>query len=148
MKQMSHNYTKGTISSESKTAILPYVSHACTLSHFGRIWLFATLWTVTHQAPLSMGFCSQEYWNGLPCPSPGVFSTEGSNSCLLFLLHWQVDSLPPVPPGKPTHLIHIVEKQKELLKTHKLLLIIILSLVTLVLLFWDCHVNNVGQNKY
>ena len=33
---MSHNYTKGTISSDSKTAILPYISHAHTLSHFGR----------------------------------------------------------------------------------------------------------------
>ena len=28
-------------------------------------------WTVAHQAPLSMGFSSQEYWSGLPCPSPG-----------------------------------------------------------------------------
>ena len=31
----------------------------------------ATLWTVSHQAPLSMGFSRQEYWNGLPCPPPG-----------------------------------------------------------------------------
>ena len=31
---------------------------------------FATLWTVTHQAPLSMGFSRQEYWNELPCPPP------------------------------------------------------------------------------
>ena len=31
----------------------------------------ATLWTVAHQAPLSMGFSRQEYWSGLPCPSPG-----------------------------------------------------------------------------
>ena len=32
---------------------------------------FETLWTVAHQAPLSMGFSRQEYWNGLPFPSPG-----------------------------------------------------------------------------
>ena len=32
----------------------------------------------------------------------GIFSTQGSNSCLLHLLHWQVDSLPLVPPGKPS----------------------------------------------
>ena len=32
------------------------------------------LWTVTHQAPLSMGFSKQEYWNGLPFPSPGSLS--------------------------------------------------------------------------
>ena len=44
---------------------------ACRLSHFSHVWLFATLWTVVHQAPLSMGFSSQEYWSGLLCPSPG-----------------------------------------------------------------------------
>ena len=42
----------------------------CVLS---RVWLFATPWTVAHQA-LSMGFPRQEYWSGLPCPSPGDFS--------------------------------------------------------------------------
>ena len=31
----------------------------------------ATPWTGAHQSPLSMGFCRQEYWSGLPCPSPG-----------------------------------------------------------------------------
>ena len=34
-----------------------------------RVRLFATLWTVAHQAPPSMGFCRQEYWSGLPLPS-------------------------------------------------------------------------------
>ena len=37
-----------------------------------RVWLFATPWTVAHQAPLSKGFSSQEYWSGLPFPSPGI----------------------------------------------------------------------------
>ena len=32
--------------------------------------LFVTLWTVAHQAPLSMGFSRQEFWSGLPCPPP------------------------------------------------------------------------------
>ena len=35
------------------------------------VWLFATPWTVAHQATLTMGFCRQEYWSGLPFPSPG-----------------------------------------------------------------------------
>ena len=39
-----------------------------SLSH---VQLFATLWTVAHQAPLSMGFSGQEYWSGLLFPSPG-----------------------------------------------------------------------------
>ena len=41
------------------------------LIHFSCVQLFATQWTVAHQAPLSMGFSRQEYWNGLPCPPPG-----------------------------------------------------------------------------
>ena len=56
---------------------------------------------IAHQAPLSMGFSRQEYWNGLPCPPPGVFPTQGSNPLLLRLLNWQAGSLPLVPPGKP-----------------------------------------------
>ena len=41
------------------------------LSRFSRVPLFATLWTVAHQAPLSMGFSRQEYWSELPCSPPG-----------------------------------------------------------------------------
>ena len=44
--------------------------HACMPSHFNRVQLFAAPWTVAHQAPLSMGFSRQEYWSGLPFPSP------------------------------------------------------------------------------
>ena len=41
------------------------------LSCFSHFRLFATLWIVTHQVPLSMGFSRQEYWIGLSCPLPG-----------------------------------------------------------------------------
>ena len=54
-----------------------------------RVQLFVTLWTVAHQAPLSMGFPRQEYWNGLPFPSPRDLPQE-SNPCLQ---HWQANSL-------------------------------------------------------
>ena len=47
------------------------------LSHFSHVLIFATLWTVTRQAPLSMGFSRQGYWNGLPCPPPGDFPELG-----------------------------------------------------------------------
>ena len=40
------------------------------LSHFSHVQPFATLWTIAHQASLSMGFSRQEYWSGLPCPPP------------------------------------------------------------------------------
>ena len=48
------------------------------LSRFSRVQLFATLWTVAHQTPQSMGFSRQEYWSRLPCsppenlPDPGI----------------------------------------------------------------------------
>ena len=49
----------------------------CLLSRFSHAWLFGTIWTVAHQAPLSMGFSRQQYWNGLPCPPPGDLSNPG-----------------------------------------------------------------------
>ena len=68
-----------------------------------RVQLFATLWTVAHQAPLSMGFSRQEdEWVALS-------SSRESNPCHLHLLHWQVDSLPLSHQGSnnltltPTH---------------------------------------------
>ena len=47
------------------------------LSRFSHTRLFATPWTVACQAPLSTGFPRQEYWSGLPFPSPGDLSNLG-----------------------------------------------------------------------
>ena len=47
------------------------------LSRFNRVLLFVILWTVAHQAPLSVGFSRQEYWSGLPCPPPGDLLDPG-----------------------------------------------------------------------
>ena len=47
------------------------------LSCSSHVQLFASLWTVAHQAPLSMEFSRQEYWIGLPIPSPGDFPDPG-----------------------------------------------------------------------
>ena len=46
-------------------------------SCFSRLQLFATPWTIAQQAPLSMGFPRQDYWSGLPCPSPGDLPDPG-----------------------------------------------------------------------
>ena len=46
----------------------------------------ATLWTIAHQALLSMEFSKQEYWNGLPCPSPGDFPDPGIEPAYLMYL--------------------------------------------------------------
>ena len=42
------------------------------VSHFSHVQLSVTPWTMAHQAPLSMGFSRQEYWSGLPFPSPVI----------------------------------------------------------------------------
>ena len=65
---------------------------------FSRVRLFATPWTVTCQAPLSMDFSRQEYWTGLLFPSPGDLPDPGIESVSREL---QVDSSPLVPLGKP-----------------------------------------------
>ena len=60
-----------------------------------------TLWTVAHQALLSMEFSSQEYWSNSFPPSGDLLETQGSNPHLLHLLHWQADSLPLSHLGSP-----------------------------------------------
>ena len=61
-----------------------------SLSH---VRLFAIPWTVAHQAPLSMGFSRQEYWSGLPSPSPGDLPDPGIEPRSLAL---QADALKEV----------------------------------------------------
>ena len=62
-----------------------------------RVRLFATLWTVAHQAPLSMGFSRQEYWSGLPFPSPGDLPDPGIEPGSPTL---EADALTSEPPRK------------------------------------------------
>ena len=50
---------------------------ACMLSRFSHVWPLATTWTLALQAPLSMGFCRQEYWSGQPFFSPGDLPNPG-----------------------------------------------------------------------
>ena len=67
--------------------ILNIVPCVWVLSCFSRAQLFVTLWTVACQAPLSMGFSRQEYWRGLPCPSPGHLPNPGVERTALSVLH-------------------------------------------------------------
>ena len=60
----------------------------------------ATPWTVACQAPLSMGFSRQEYWSGLPFPSPGDLPDPGIKPGPPAL---QADALPSEPPGGENH---------------------------------------------
>ena len=60
---------------------------------------FVTSWTVTWQAPLSMGFSKQEYWSGLPFPSPGDLPDPEFKSTSLTLAGGFFTT---APSGKPT----------------------------------------------
>ena len=68
------------------------------MKSLSRVQLFATPWTVDCQAPLSMGFSRQEYWSGLPFPSPGDLPDPGIKPGSPAL---QADALSSEPPGKP-----------------------------------------------
>ena len=51
--------------------------YPCMLSRFRCVRLFVTPWIIAHEAPLSMGFCRQEYWSELPCSPPGDLLDPG-----------------------------------------------------------------------
>ena len=77
---------------------LPSRRQESEVKSLSRVRLFATLWTVALQAPLSMGFSRQEYWSGLPFPSPGDLpdpEIEPRSPAL------RADALTSESPGKP-----------------------------------------------
>ena len=87
---------------------MPLPAHSGVVS---RVRHFVTLWTVTHQAPLSMGFSRQDYWSGLPFPSPRD------------LPHPDIKPASPAltgrffttePPGKPTCSPEWLKKKQRL----------------------------------
>ena len=68
------------------------------MKSLSRVRLFATPWTVAYQAPPSMGFSRQEYWSGLPFPSPGYLPDPGIEPGSPA---FQADALTSEPAGKP-----------------------------------------------
>ena len=78
-------------------AFMEVSSHEWVKS-LSRVRLFATPWTVAHQAPQSMEFSKQEYWSGLPFPSPRDLPNPGIEPGSPTL---QANALPSEPPGKP-----------------------------------------------
>ena len=74
-------------------------------------WLFVTPWTVAHQALLSMEFFRQEYWSGLPFPSPGDLPDPGIEPTSPVFPALVGDFFTTVPPGKPSGiLVHTKKK--------------------------------------
>ena len=62
---------------------------------FSPVQLFVTPWTVARQAPQSMEFSRQEYWSGLPCPTPGGLPSPGIEPATPVLASGFVTSEPP-----------------------------------------------------
>ena len=82
-----------------RTNFIIYINRSCLITKF---CLFVTPWTVTHQAPLSMGFSRQGHWSGLPFPSLGDLVNPGIKPCVL---HLKVDSLPLSHQRSPIFLV-------------------------------------------
>ena len=74
------------------------VKMSAVLSHFSHVWLFVTPWTIADQTLLSVGFSRQEYWNGLPFPSPGDLPDRGIKPTSPALAGGFFTT---EPPGKP-----------------------------------------------
>ena len=72
-------------------------AHVRRVSHFSHVRLFATLWTVACQAPLSMRFSRREYWSGLSCPPPGYLPDPGD------LPDPRIEPTSPVAPALPVN---------------------------------------------
>ena len=98
---VSHLFTLWIVSFDTQKLGARACCRMLMLSHFSCVWLCATLWTAACQVPLSMEFSRHEYWVGCHAFLQGIFLTQGSNPCLLYLLHWQAGSLPLAPHGKP-----------------------------------------------
>ena len=81
--------------------------HAQSLS---RVWLFATPWTIAHQAPLSMVFPKQKYWSGLPFPTPGDHLNPGIKPVSLASPAFAGGFFTTEPPGKPSVACSVLNK--------------------------------------
>ena len=85
-------------------------AHASCFSH---VWLFATLWTIARQAPLSTGFSRQECWSGLPCPPSGDLPDPGIKPMSPATLALQEDSLLLSHQESPINWILACKKKKK-----------------------------------
>ena len=87
------------------------------MKSLSRVRLFVTPWTIAHQAPPPMGFSRQEYWSGLPFPSPGDLPDPGIEPRSPAL---QADTLTSEPPGKPKAMPKNAQTTAQLHSPHTL----------------------------
>ena len=83
----------------------------CVCYSLSRVQLFATLWTIAHQASLSTGFSRQEYWSKMPFPSPGDLPNPGIEPRSPTM---PADSLPPELPRQPKKSLVLLNLKSEI----------------------------------
>ena len=121
----SRNVTLPTKVHLVKAMVFPVVMYGCEswtikkaalaapAHRFSRVRLFATPWTVAPQAPLSMGFFRQEYWSGLPFPSPGDLPEPGIKPRSPSFEAGALTSEPPGKPSKGSRLMTTIDDRKH-----------------------------------
>ena len=73
----AHSLCQAHIFSDPSRSFSLFLELKVKVKSLSHVWLFATPWTVAYQAPQTMGFSRQEYWSGLPFPSPGDLPHPG-----------------------------------------------------------------------
>ena len=115
-------------------------AHVC-LSLFSCAQLFATLWTVAHQSPLSMRFYRQEYWSGLPCSRLGYLPDPRIElrllRCKQILYHWATGEVSKYTPKYLVFKLFYLYIIKNLL-----------SCVNFYFLFVNIHINIKNKNYH
>ena len=87
--------------------VVAILSCRAMLSRFSCVQLFATLWTVAPRLLCPWGSPGKNTGVGSHTLFQRIIPTQGSNPCLLHLLHWQVGSLPLAPPEKPNSVLWV-----------------------------------------
>ena len=95
------------------------------------VWLFATLWTVVCQAPLSMGFSKPDYWSELSFPSPGALPDPGIKHMSLMSLPLAGRFFTSEPSGKPIYGLYLKSLccTSQTLWNYTLILIIVIIII-------------------
>ena len=101
-----------------KITVSPH-SSMCVLSRFSRGQLWATLWTVAFQAPLSMGLSRQEHWSGLPHPPPGDLPDLGTEPASFTSPALAGGLFTPGTPGTPGMGAHFKIQKKKILPSRQ-----------------------------